>query len=90
MFTDVHLLVKISVFRLSLLRYTVAPSTWSSRTVGNVSRTCNAKFEHLITSTLLTSESMMIDVFGELSIEMALPLPLTRIVVFLHLVIRID
>jgi len=90
MFTEVHLLVKISVLRLSLLRYTVAPSTWSRRTVGTVSSTCNAKFEHLITSTLLTSESMMIEVLGELSIEMALPLPLTRMVVFLHLVIKIE
>jgi len=43
-----------------------------------------------MTSTLLTSESMMMDVFGELSIVMALPLPLTRIVVFLHLVISIE
>jgi len=43
-----------------------------------------------MTSTLLTSESMMMDVFGELSIVMALPFPLTRIVVFLHLVINIE
>lgn len=33
---------------------------------------------------------MMMDVFGELSIEMALPLPFTRIVVLLHFVMSIE
>jgi hypothetical protein len=68
----------------------VAPSTWSRRTVGRFSSTWSAKPGHLITSTDETRESIMMDVLVELSIEMALAFPLTRMVVFLHLVIRID
>lgn len=43
-----------------------------------------------MTSTLLTRESMIREVFGELSMLMALPLPLIRKVRPLHFVIRID
>jgi hypothetical protein len=82
--------VKTSVARLSLLRYTVAPSTWSSRIVGSVPRTCSAKFGHLMTSTLETSESMMSEVRDELSSDRALALPLMRMVVFLQREMRTE
>jgi hypothetical protein len=85
-----HLLVNTSVAKLSLLRYTVAPSTWSSKIVGSVPSTCSAKFGHLITSTEETSESMMSDVRDELSSDRALAFPLMRMVVFLQREIRIE
>jgi hypothetical protein len=84
------LLVNISVFKLSLLKYIVAPSTWSSNTVGTVSRICNAKEGHLITSTLLTSDCKISEAFGELSMLIAFPLPFIWKVVPLHFVMRID
>lgn len=90
MFTLEHLLVKTSVARESLDKYTVAPSTWSSRIVGSLPRTCRAKLGHLMTSTELTRESMMSDVRDELSSERALALPLTRMVVFLQREMRMD
>ena len=88
--TAVHFEVIISVCKLSLLKYKVAPSTWSSRTVGKVSMTCSAKPEHLMTSMEETRESTMMDVLGELSTLMALALPLMRIVVPLQREIRIE
>jgi len=90
MFMLLHLLVKTSVASESLERYTVAPSTWSSRMVGRVPRTCSAKLGHLITSTELTSESMMSDVREELSSESAFALPLMRMVVFLQREMRME
>jgi len=85
-----HLLVKTSVANESLDRYTVAPSTWSSRMVGRVPRTWSAKLGHLITSTELTSESMIRDVRELLSSESAFALPLMRIVVFLQREMRME
>jgi hypothetical protein len=90
MFMLEHLLVNTSVARLSLLKYTVAPSTWSKRIVGRVPRTCSAKFGHLMTSTELTRESMMSDVRTELSSDKALAFPLMRIVVFLQREMRME
>ena len=43
-----------------------------------------------MTSTEETSESMMMDVRDELSMEMAFALPLTRMVVFLQREMRIE
>ena len=86
----VHLELMISVCKLSLLKYRVAPSTWSSRTVGKDSITCSAKLEHLMTSMEETSESTIMDVLGELSTLMALALPLMRMVVPLQREMRIE
>lgn len=52
--------------------------------------TCTAKLGHLITSRADTRESRMMDVLGQLSIEIAFALPVMRIVVFLHRVMRIE
>lgn len=58
--------------------------------MGRVPTTWSAKLGHLMTSTEETSESMMMDVRLELSMEMALALPLTRMVVFLQREMRME
>lgn len=68
----------------------LAPSTWSSSTVGTFSRIWIANDGHLMTSTEDTSESRIKEVFDELSMEIAFALPWTRRVVFLHLLMRIE
>jgi hypothetical protein len=60
------------------------------RIVGKVPVTCMAKLDALITSTEDTSESMMSDSRGELSIEIAFAFPLTIMVVLLHRLMRIE
>ena len=52
--------------------------------------TCRAKLGHLMTSTEEMSESIMIEVRDELSMEMAFALPLMRIVVFLQREMRME
>lgn len=58
--------------------------------MGRVPTTWRAKLGHLMTSTEETRLSMMMEVRDELSMEMALALPLTRMVVFLQREMRIE
>ncbi len=58
--------------------------------VGNVPKTCSAKFDDLMTSTEETKESMISERRGELSTDMAFAFPLMMIVVLLHRLIRIE
>ena len=67
-----------------------APSTWSSKIVGKVPKTCISKRAVLMTSTEDMSESMIRETLVEESMEIAFALLVMRNVVFVHLLMRTD